>query len=160
VTDFARLLGALHDGGVECFLVGGLAATVHGSARLTQDVDVVYRRTPENMNRLAAALAPLNPYPRGAPEGLPFDWSSSTLKAGLNFTLTTTAGPLNLFGEIIGGGTFDDLADQTSTVTLFDRPIQCLRLPALIRAKRAAGRPKDFEAVAELEALAAERDRQ
>jgi len=43
MTDFAGLLGTLADGGVECILVGGVAATVHGSARLTRDVDVVSR---------------------------------------------------------------------------------------------------------------------
>ena len=39
-------------------LVGGAAATVHGSARLTLDVDIVYQRTPENLARLVNALAP------------------------------------------------------------------------------------------------------
>ena len=31
--------------------------------------------------------------------------------------------------------------------------IRCVDLPTLIRLKRAAGRPKDYEALAELEAL-------
>jgi hypothetical protein len=75
-----------------------------------------------------------------------------------NFTLTTAAGDLDLLGEIVGGGTYDDLVHQTVMVTLFDHDIRCLALGALIRAKRAAGRPKDFESVAELEALAAERE--
>jgi hypothetical protein len=39
MTDFERLLSALSDEGVEAVLVGGLAATVHGSARLTQDIE-------------------------------------------------------------------------------------------------------------------------
>ena len=42
MTDFSGLIGALADAGVEFVLVGGVAATVHGSARLTRDVDVVF----------------------------------------------------------------------------------------------------------------------
>lgn len=51
MTDFDGLLRLLAEGNVEFILVGGLAATAHGSARFTQDVDVVYRRTPENIAR-------------------------------------------------------------------------------------------------------------
>jgi len=70
-TDFAGLLKRLLTSKVEFILVGGLAANVHGSARATFDVDVVYRRTPENLDRLVRALAPVQPYLRGAPPGLP-----------------------------------------------------------------------------------------
>ena len=50
-TDFERAFTALVDGGVEFVIVGGLAATVHGSARLTHDLDVVYTRSRENLER-------------------------------------------------------------------------------------------------------------
>lgn len=153
MTDFARLLGALGDGHVECIVIGGLAATIHGSARLTQDVDVCYARTPDNIRRLVEALKPLKPYPRGAPRGLPFRWDIETIEAGLNFTLTTTAGSIDLLGEVAGGGTYAALLSHTVTATLFDHEIKCLDLDWLIRTKRAAGRPRDIEAIAELEAL-------
>ncbi len=74
-ADFAGLLGVLAEAGVEFIVIGGLAAQAHGSARLTQDVDVLYRRTHENAVRLASALAPYGPYLRGAPTGLPFEFS-------------------------------------------------------------------------------------
>lgn len=153
MTDFPRLLRALSRAGVEFVVVGGLAATVHGASRLTQDIDVVYARVDANLARLVEALADLAPYPRGAPSGLPFEWSVATLRHGLNFTLSTDAGDLDLFGEIVGGGTFDSLSAHTIDVELFGCVVRCLDLPALIRAKRAAGRPKDLEALAELEAL-------
>jgi len=88
VTDFATLLRVLADQDVAYILVGGAAATVHGSARLTLDVDVVYQRTPDNLARLVNALAPYAPGLRGAPAGLPFQWDAETLARGLNFTLT------------------------------------------------------------------------
>jgi hypothetical protein len=89
MTDFAGVIRTLVDARVDFIIVGGVAATVHGSARLTRDVDVVYARSPENMGRLVDALAPHNPYLRGAPQGLPFLWDLNTIQRGLNFPLTS-----------------------------------------------------------------------
>jgi hypothetical protein len=157
MTDFAKLLGALRREEVEHIVVGGLAATIHGSARLTQDVGVSYARSEANLERVVRALEPLEPYLRGAPPGLPFEWSVATLCAGLNFTLTTAAGALDLLGEIVGGGRYEDLLPHTIVVELFGYEVRCLELEWLIRTKRAAGRPRDLEAIAELEALREER---
>ncbi len=153
MTDFPRLIGTLCEGGVDFIIVGGLAATVHGSSRLTQDIDIVYRRTDENLSRIEKGLGPHQPYLRGAPPGLPFDWSAATLKRGLNFTLTTALGDIDLLGEIVGGGGYDDLLPHSIEIELFGNACRCLDLPSLIQTKRAAGRPRDFEAVAELETL-------
>jgi hypothetical protein len=159
MTDFARLLETLAGGNVEFIIVGGLAATIHGSSRLTQDIDIVYRRSDENIERIVTALRPHSPYLRGAPPGLPFEWSSATLRAGLNFTLTTTVGDIDLFGEIVGGGGFEKLVGQSHRFVLFGNDCMCVDLDALIRLKRAAGRPKDLEVLAELEALTEEHGR-
>jgi hypothetical protein len=158
MTDFAGVIRTLVDAGIDFIIVGGVAGTVHGSARLTRDVDVVYARSPENMRRLVDALAPHNPYLRGAPVGLPFQWDLNTIQRGLNFTLTTRLGDLDLLGELTGGGGFAQLREHASSVRVFDRDVQVLDLDWLIRVKRAAGRPRDLEAIAELEALREERD--
>ncbi len=105
MTDFPVLLGALAEAGVEYIVVGGAAATTHGSARLTLDLDVVYRRTADNLVRVVNSMAGLHPYLRGAPPGLPFRWDVDTLRHGLNFTLDTQAGPIDFLDEIAGGGT-------------------------------------------------------
>ena len=157
MTDFAALLAALDDADLAFIIVGGLAATIHGSSRLTQDVDIVYERIDGNIERLVRALAPHDPYLRGAPPGLPFEWSAETIRGGLNFTLTTVVGDIYTLGEIVGGGSYDDLLPHTITVELFARTHRCLDLPRLIHVKRAAGRPKDLEVIAELEALLEER---
>lgn len=159
MTDFGALIAALADAGVEFILVNGVAATVHGSARLTRDVDVVYRRTPDNIERLVDALAAHAPYLRGAPAGLPFAWEPATIARGLNFTLTTALGDLDVLGEITGGGGYEQLAPSSQVVRIFGRDVLCLDLATLIRTKRAAGRPRDFEAVAELEAIQEEQTR-
>ena len=157
MTDFEAVIRTFSEAGVECVIVGGLAATIHGSARLTQDVDFVYSRAGANIERLVLALRPHSPYLRGAPPGLPFDWNEATIERGLNFTLTTAIGDIDLLGEITGGGDYEALVPRTVNVDLFGRRCRCLDLPGLIRTKRAAGRPKDLEALAELEALLAER---
>jgi predicted nucleotidyltransferase len=153
MTDFEKLLKVLFEGGVQFIIIGGAAATAHGSARLTYDIDLVYSRSPENMNRLAEALTPYSPYLRGAPEGLPFVWDAITLAKGLNLTLTTTLGFIDLFGEVTGGGGYDALISHTITIKLFGISCRCLSLEKLIEVKRAAGRPKDLEVIAELETL-------
>lgn len=158
MTDFATLLRLLTDHHVAFIIVGGTAAVIHGSSRLTQDIDVVYERSPENIARLAQALQEQAPYPRGAPPGLPFRWSEQTLRMGLNFTLETRLGALDLLGEIAGGGGYYDLLPHTVDVDVFGVRCRCLDLPSLIRVKRATGRPKDLEAISELEALMEERN--
>ena len=157
MTDFKTVIQVFSGSGIDCVIVGGLAATIHGAARLTQDVDFVYARTRANIDRLVAALRPHEPYLRGAPPGLPFDWSRATVERGLNFTLTTAIGDIDLLGEIPGGGDYEALLPHSMNVEIFGCRCRCLDLPGLIRAKRAAGRPKDLDALAELEALLEER---
>src|SRR5262245_8941606 len=108
MNDFAGLLQILAHK-VEFIIVGGVAATIHGASRLTQDIDIVYSRSEENIVAVAEVLAPLHPYPRGVLPGLPFRWDKKTISQGLNFTLTTELGEIDLLGEITGGGSYNDL---------------------------------------------------
>jgi predicted nucleotidyltransferase len=156
-TDFEGLLRALSTAGVEFIVIGGVAGKAHGSPRLTVDLDVVYARTPDNLHRLTEALAPLEPYLRGAPPGLPFRFDPETVRRGLNFTLRTTRGDLDLLGEVVGGGGYDALLPHSRELEMFGLRCRCLDLDKLIEVKRAAGRPKDLEAIAELEAIREER---
>ena len=153
MTDFNSLLQLLTENEVEFIIVGGAAATAHGSARLTLDLDIVYRRSSENIERLVGALRPIQPYLRGAPPGLPFEWSPQTISRGLNFTLITTAGALDLLGEIIGGGGYDQLLPETIRLDIAGVECLCINLEKLIQVKRAAGRPKDLETIAELQQI-------
>ena len=159
MTDFEALIRRLGAADIRFVLVGGFAGTVLGSPRTTVDLDMVYARDEENLARLAAALEPLQPRLRGAPPGLPFVLDSATLARGLNFTLTTRLGDLDLLGEVTGGGGYEDLLPHTRRVRVFDTEVAVVTLPQLIRLKRAAGRPRDLVAVAELEALLEEQGR-
>ena len=66
------------------------------------------------------------------------------------FTLTTAIGDIDLLGEIVGGGNYEAVVPHTEIVEIFGYRCRCLDLPGLIRAKRAAGRPKDLDVLAEL----------
>ena len=157
MNDFERILVALGSAEVAFVIIGGGAATVHGSARLTSDIDVVYARSRSNIERLVEALAPLKPYLRGAPAGLPFRFDVETVRRGLNFTLSTEAGPLDVLGEVTGVGDYTAVLAVSEDVSLFGASYRCINLDALIVSKRAAGRAKDLEAVAELELIRDER---
>lgn len=159
VVDLPAVIKLLSEGRVEFIVIGGIAATVHGSAHMTYDLDLVYRRTPENIERIAATLAPIRPYLRGAPEGLPFHFDPATIRRGLNFTLQTTLGDLDLLGEVTGGGTYEQLLPDTVPATLEGSSFNTVSLRRLIILKRAAGRRKDLNMIAELEALLEEQER-
>lgn len=157
--DLVGLIRVLSGGGVRYIIVGGVAAGVHGALRTTLDLDVVYARDPANIIRLVEALAPYAPYLRGAPPGLPFRLDDQTINRGLNFTLSTTLGDIDLLGEVTGGGRFEQLSESSEAVAIEGFECWVVTLPKLIALKRAAGRGKDREALAELEALLEERDR-
>jgi hypothetical protein len=153
VTNFEAALKVLADGGVNFVVVGAYAAVAQGFSQLTRDLDICYERTPQNMKRLAAALAPHHPRLRGAPEGLPFLLDHLTLSQGMNFTLQTDLGDIDLLGELSGLGQFPEVARDAVLTPLFGGFYRMASLDAIIRSKRAAGRGKDLNALPELEAL-------
>src|SRR5204862_2752885 len=108
-TDFRRVYRTLADAQIKFILIGGAAANLLGSPRFTLDVDVVYSRDKENIQAIVDCLTPLHPYLRNAPPGLPFRLDLETLQNGLNFTLITDVGSLDLLGEVAGGGTYANL---------------------------------------------------
>src|SRR5229473_3180490 len=95
---------ALCDAGVEFVIIGGWSAILHGSAFMTNDLDVCFSRKAENLRRIVRALAPLHPRLRDLPEGLPFIWDEATLRNGTIFTLATDAGAVDLMAEVSGLG--------------------------------------------------------
>ena len=106
IPDYRILVTALVDRDVEFVIIGGIALILQGSARLTRDLDICYARDRKNVKALAAAMAPFTPTLRGAPANLPFTLDWRTLESGLNFTLTTSVGDVDLLGEMTGVGTF------------------------------------------------------
>lgn len=134
-------------------IVGGIAIRSHGGNYITEDLDICYARDRENLKRLADVLSPLKPRPRGLDKALPYVFDWTTLRQGTNFTFTTSLGDLDLLGEVKGVGIYDDLARESISVDLDGCAINILSVPALIRAKEAAGREKDKPGLTVLYAL-------
>jgi hypothetical protein len=149
-TDFRGLIEALADHQVDFVVIGGVALVLHGSPRSTGDLDVCYGRTSENLDRLANALAGFGPRLRGAPPDLPFRLDARTLRSGLNFTLTTARGDIDLLGEVPGVGTFSQASTDADRMDLYGRQVLVMSLDSLESAKRAAGRVKDLADLAHI----------
>jgi hypothetical protein len=153
MTDFEKALNVLVKGKVRFVIVGGYAIVAHGVSIVTRDLDICYERSRSNLELLATALAPFHPTLRGAPEGLPFILDAETLKRGMNFTLLTDFGDLDLLGEMTGVGGYEATITDANELKLFNLPILIASPDVLLRAKKAAGRKKDQMAIPELEAL-------
>jgi hypothetical protein len=87
---------------------------------------------------------------RGAPADLPFSLDAATLHSGLNFTLTSSQGDIDLLGEVTGIGPFNAVQSASGPMTIYGHQVQVLSLDGLERAKRAAGRLKDIADLAEI----------
>jgi hypothetical protein len=153
MTNIEKALVALVRDEVAFVVVGGVAASLHGSSLATFDLEICYSREPGSLGRLAAALAPFNPRLRDLPVALPFVWDTSRLRNRFNFTLATDVGGVNLLAEVAGVGDFATAMRSSVFKELCGLRIAVLSLDALISAKRAAGRPKDLLVVPELESL-------
>jgi hypothetical protein len=149
----ALLLTALSEADVAFIVIGGMAAVAQGATYVTADLDLCYQRHPQNYQRLSQALHPLHPRLRGAPADLPFVLDAATLRAGLNFTLMTDVGDVDLLGEVTGLGPYEAVKAHAEEVELYAHRIWVLTLPGLIVSKQAAGRAKDLLLLPELRAL-------
>ena len=135
-------------------VVGGLASILHGASLITNDLDICYRRSKKNLEALVQALTAFQPMLRGPKgEGISFLFDAKTLQNGMNFTLKTEQGDIDLLGELSGVGNYEMLNRSALKTELFGIPIKVISLEDLIRAKRAAGRKKDLVHLDELEAL-------
>lgn len=144
--DFVEILRRLNESNVRYVLIGGLAMMLHGSANITQDIDIGYARTPENYSALASALRGMNARLRNFPPDLPF-----LLDADL--TLETDFAPFDVLGHIAGAEDFEALYARSVPTGLEGVQVRIASLNDLISMKRAANRFKDRNHVLELEAL-------
>ena len=153
--DFRRALTVLAAHEVEFIVVGGISAILRGAPVVTLDLDIVHRRTPENVRRLLAALRSIDARYRHDPRGLVPE-ERHLLGPGHNL-LQTTCGPLDALGAIENGLSYDDLLPDSEEVRFGpDLSTRILSLRRLVELKTAAGRPKDLAVLPTLRATLAE----
>ncbi len=141
-ADLQSLIDALLDAGVEFIVVGGAAAVLHGALTMTQDLDIVHRRTAENVDRLKAVLDGLDAYAR-EPGTRRLRPSAADLIAGGQLNLTTSLGPLDPLGQLHDGRGFDELLPHSEILEDGTRRIRVLDLITLIEVKSGTGRARD-----------------
>jgi hypothetical protein len=151
--DLERLLRALVDGKVDFVVIGGVAAVLHGSARLTFDLDICFANDRANLDALGAVLTSLDARLRGVPEDVPFVADGATLKRVDVLTLTTVAGDLDVLRVPSGAPRYDVLRAHADRFDVGGFEVRVASIEDLIAMKTAAGRDKDRSDIAELEAL-------
>ncbi len=131
--------------GVDFVLVGALAARLYGFPRLTADVDLTPDASPDNLERLAAALQELEArvFTDSVPEGLPFDCSATALARSAMWNLISVAGRIDIIFVPSGSDGFDDLRAGAERFMVHDTPLYAASLADILRLKEAANRPQD-----------------
>jgi predicted nucleotidyltransferase len=157
---FETIITAMVAAGVRFVVIGGVAATVQGSARFTNDIDICYDTSTDNVKRLVALLTRWKAYLRGVEPGLPFVLDERTFRTTPVMTLTTSMGDIDVLDVVPGVGDYKATIEQSELVDIGDVEFRSLTLEALIASKRAVRRPKDVEQLIELEAILALRRQQ
>jgi Nucleotidyltransferase of unknown function (DUF6036) len=152
--DAIELLRRLTARGVDFVVIGGIAAVLHGSARVTQDLDVCFAADDANLSALGAVLVDLHARLRGVEEEVPFVADAHTLRRAEVLTLVTTLGALDVLARPSGAPTYERLRRRAERFELEGFTVLVAAIDDLIAMKQAAGRAKDLADVAELETIA------
>lgn len=138
-----RALKELLDAGVDFIVVGGLAAILNGAPIVTFDLDIVHRRTPENVDRLLAMLLARGAYHRLDLANRRLPPTREALLGRGHLNLAVGDANIDVLCEIAPQAAYEDLIDDVEAVPFHGRRLNVLSLGRLIRAKADAGRAKD-----------------
>jgi hypothetical protein len=150
---YIDLLTRLVKAQVRFVLIGGYACIVHGGTLTTEDVDVCCDFAPDNLLRLQQALADLNPVHRMTPQRLPLSITSENCQNLKNLYLDTDLGQLDCISAVQGLGDFCQVEQLCQIIEVNQIHLKVLSRDALIQSKKAMDRPRDREAVRQLEAI-------
>ena len=147
------LLRVLAAHGVDFVVVGGIAMIFHGSARVTQDLDICFAPDQANLHVLGAALVELGARLRGVTDDVPFVPDGEALRRLSIVTLDTAEGPIDLLRAPSGAPPYDELRRRADRMETDGVAILVASLDDLEAMKRASGRPKDNLDLEEIEAI-------
>ncbi|MEW6055085.1 MAG: nucleotidyltransferase [Bdellovibrionota bacterium] len=155
MKDLNSLLKILTDSGIDFVLVGGYAATVYGSALITQDLDICAVITKENVDKLRTCLRNYHPTHRMIPNRISFLTHPSDVTGWNNLYLETDLGTVDVLNQITGVGDYEKVAKNAIELKIFGQKCKVISIDDLILAKQAMGRPKDLHTIKELEVIRA-----
>jgi hypothetical protein len=156
VSDFQpiEIVRTLNEHDVRYVIIGGLAAVLWGSDHHTNDIDVCYERSPDNLRALVTALRAMDAHLRGLPDGVPEIIDERAFRLGDSMTFTTKYGWFDCLGAPAGTTGYKQLLTNATAMDI--RPglaVQVASLDDVIEMKRTAGRPKDMWLVEQLKRL-------
>jgi hypothetical protein len=140
--ELTDLLKALIFHEVDFILVGGVAAVLHGAPVSTFDLDIVPRKTDENLERLLAALQAIGAW-YNDPAGRRIVPDAEKVRTLRVQRLLTDAGPLDVMASIGQGLTYEDLIGKTQVYDVDNLSVRVLDLATIILSKEQANRDKD-----------------
>jgi hypothetical protein len=151
--DAAELMRRLVGAGVDFVVIGGVAAILHGSARLTRDLDIVFAPDEANLETLGTVLVESEARLRGVDDEVPFVADAPTLKGIQLLTLETNAGWFDVHRRPDGAPPYEGLRRNAERMNVGEFSVLVASLDDLLAMKRAAGRPQDLVDVETLEAI-------
>jgi hypothetical protein len=148
-ADFRDVLVELADAGAAFVVIGGYAVAFHGHVRATKDIDIFVNPSPDNAARVFRALASF-----GAPLTALNIRPEDLAEPGPFLTLGSPPYRIDIL-TTIPGVSFDEASDQCEVLGVAGRQVSVIGRGALIKNKRASGRPQDIADAAVLESIAA-----
>ena len=156
--DPVAILQALAEHDVQYVLIGGLAATIHGSPAATYDVDITPEQSRANIERLAAALTAIGALRYTDPDD-PFGTPTADDFTHLVESFSSPIGYIDVFREVVALGGYDRLRPNAISREVASISIVVASLRDIISSKQAAGREKDQAHLPALLALQSETER-
>ena|SRR5258706_501071 len=159
MANLEALLQRLVEHDVDFVIIGAFASVVHGATLVTHDVDICCSFASRNLLKLQKSLADLHPIHRLTPNELPLKLTPAACRGFKNLYLKTDLGVIDCLGEVLGVGNFAAVKKQSVLIEMEFGKCRVLGLDALIKAKRAMNRPRDRQALLQLETIRARQRR-
>ena len=135
---FEKLLVVLADANVDFVLVGGLAVTLQGYVRFTEDVDILIGSNPENVTRLLEALAG---YGEGFARELALEDFTED-EGAIRIVEEAEQCQIDVF-TVMSGRKFTDVMEDADLFSVHGREIRYASKKSLIGWKEKSVREKD-----------------
>jgi hypothetical protein len=154
--NFLEILNRLHDSNVDFVIVGGVAAALHGSSRVTFDLDIVPSMAPDSWAVTVDLLWSLGARPRIAESVDRIRdveqvrrWQAEKGMLALNFRTPDGSTEVDLL--VSESNRLDALRRRAVAITVDGRKFFVASIDELIEMKRLAGRPQDLLDIVQLQ---------
>lgn len=152
-SNFFNLLERLVRADFDFVIVGGFAGVVYGCTYVTQDIDICCDFSTDNLLLLQKALSDLHAVHRQTPKRKKLELTRANCREYKNLYLDTDIGQLDCLSFIDGVGDYRKVKEGSRIIEIEDMRMRVLNLDELIESKKAMNRPRDKEAVLQLEAI-------